>query len=342
MYRRGGRTLHRLALLGLLLGGCILLVIAVSAAYQVVATARERARFPVPGRLIDVGGYRLHLRCAGKGRPAVILESGFGMSSNEWALVHPAVAKFTQVCSYDRTGYGWSESGPRADAIEVLHVLLRNAAIRGPYVLVGHSYGSGLIRRYRYRFPEQVVGMVLTATSYPDEEVRPNASAADEQDRSLFKIYGLCTRTGLLRMIPEGLLPETVRLYFGFLRRYLPSETAECEIAFLYQTRHVQSMVIEREHPTSAEEDEDVAACRRGFGNIPLVVLAERWVYSPDADQREREEARREAERQEKLARLSSRGKHIDVDSGHLIPLERSTVVIDAIRDVVANARQTP
>lgn len=152
MYRRGGRTLHRLALLGLLLGGCILLVIAVSAAYQVVATARERARFPVPGRLIDVGGYRLHLRCAGKGRPAVILESGFGMSSNEWALVHPAVAKFTQVCSYDRTGYGWSESGPRADAIEVLHVLLRNAAIRGPYVLVGHSYGSGLIRRYRFGF----------------------------------------------------------------------------------------------------------------------------------------------------------------------------------------------
>lgn len=143
-------------------------------------------------------------------------------------------------------------------------------------------------------------------------------------------------------MIPEGLLPETVRLYFGFLRRYLPSETAECEIAFLYQTRHVQSMVIEREHPTSAEEDEDVAACRRGFGNIPLVVLAERWVYSPDADEREREEARREAERQEKLARLSSRGKHIDVDSGHLIPLERSTIVIDAIRDVVANARQTP
>ena len=135
--------------------------------------------------------------------------------------------------------------------------------------MVGHSYGSGLVRRYGYRFPEEVVGIVLTATSYPDEEVLRNASAADEQDESLFKIYGLCTRTGLLRLMPEGLLPEAARLYFGLLRRYLPPETAECEIAFSYQTRHAQSMVIEREHPTSAEEDEDVAACRRGFGNIP-------------------------------------------------------------------------
>jgi hypothetical protein len=116
IYGSGGRLLHRLALLGLLLVGCILVVVVLSAAYQVLATTRDRARFPVPGRLIDVDGYRLHLRCAGEGQPTVILESGFGMSSNEWALVQPEVAKFTQVCSYDRTGYGWSESGPPADA----------------------------------------------------------------------------------------------------------------------------------------------------------------------------------------------------------------------------------
>src|SRR6476660_7170743 len=110
--------------------------------------------------------------------------------------------------------------------------------------------------------------------------------------------------------------------------------------AFVHQTRHVQSMLIESGRPTAAENEEDVAACRRGFGNIPLLVISVQWVHAPDAGQREWQESRREAERQEKLARLSSRGKHIDVESGHLIPLERPTAIIDAIRDVVANARQ--
>jgi hypothetical protein len=106
------RLLRRLALAGVGLVGCVLVGILVSTTCQVSATNRERTRFPVPGRLVDVGGYQLHLRCEGEGRPAVILESGFGMTSNAWRLVQPEVAKFTRVCSYDRTGYGWSEAGP--------------------------------------------------------------------------------------------------------------------------------------------------------------------------------------------------------------------------------------
>ena len=248
-----------------------------------------------------------------QGNPTVVLESGGGMSSNEWALVQPEVAKFTRVCSYDRAGYGWSDAGPSADAVEVLHVLLRNGGIPGPYVIVGHSYGTGLARRYAYRFPAEVMGMVLMATSYPDEVTRRIAADMNQRDMRYFEIYAWTTRLGLSRITPERYLPEMGRQYFDFLREHLPPRAAESEIAFLHQTKHVQSLVIEKGHPTSIEEQEDEAACRRGFGDMPLLILTEKWVYSSAATEQEKEEARREDERQMRLVGLSSRGKKIDL-----------------------------
>ena len=340
MSRCAAQLLRRFVLAGLGLIGCAIVVVVLSTMYQAIATAKEQARFPIPGKLVDVGGYRLHLRCEGMGNPTVVFESGFGMSSNEWALVQPEVTRSTRTCTYDRTGYGWSDSGPTADSVEVLHVLLRKAGISAPYIMVGHSYGSGLVRRYAHRFPDDIAGIVLTATSYPDEEWHRKAADSSDGDRRLLQKYAWTTRVGLLRIMPERLLSEMFRVYFGLLRRYLPKQAAESEIAFLHQTRHVQSLVLEADHPNDIEEAEDRAACSKGFGSLPLVVLTERWVYSAAADPEERKEARREEERQRKLARLSSRGEKIDVDGGHLIPLEHPAVVIDAIRRVILTARE--
>jgi pimeloyl-ACP methyl ester carboxylesterase len=268
-----------------------------------------------------------------------VLESGGGMTSNEWTPVQPDVAKFTRVCSYDRAGLGWSDSGPPADPVDVLHALLRKGEVRGPYAIVGHSFGSGLVLRFAYRFPNEVKGIVLTAASYPDEEVQRISADMSIRSRPYFEMYAWSTRLGLMRITPEKYLPDMLRLYFGSLRKCLPPKAAECEIAFLHQTRHVQSFLVESGHPTPDEEIEEVAACTRRFGDMPLVVLSEKWVYSPTAGEEEKEEARREDERQTRLAVLSSRGQKIGIESGHLIPLENPSAVVDAVRHVVLTAR---
>jgi hypothetical protein len=144
-----------------------------------------------------------------------------------------------------------------------------------------------------------------------------------------------------MRITPERYLPDMLRAYFGSLRRYLPPKAAECEIAFLHQTRHVQSFFIESGHATPGEELEEVAACTRRFGDMPLVVLSEKWVYSSAVNEEEKEEARREDERQGRMAGLSSRGQKIDLESGHLIPLENPSAVVDAVRRVVLATRST-
>jgi hypothetical protein len=182
--------------------------------------------------------------------------------------------------------------------------------------------------------------MVLTASSYPDEEVQRIAARRIESGL-YFEIYDWSTRLGLMRITPERYLPEMLHAYFGLLRQYLPPKVAEGEIAFLHQTRHVHSFIFESRRPTPEEENEDVAACKRGFANMPLVVLSEKWVYSATASEQEKEEARREDERQTRLARLSSRGQKIDLESGHLIPLENPSAVVDAVRQVILIARET-
>lgn len=137
---------------------------AIGALYQVAGASRDR-RFQIAGRLIDVGGHRLHAVCQGEGRPVVLLESGIAASSLSWTLVQPEVARFTQACAYDRAGLAWSDRGPSprtfSRIVDELRAVLVAIAPHGPYVLVGHSFGSFVVRAYAARFPRDVTGLVL-------------------------------------------------------------------------------------------------------------------------------------------------------------------------------------
>src|SRR5207302_644510 len=126
-----------------------------------VSTTAGKTPAPI-GKLVDVGGYRVHLYCTGTGSPTVVI-LGAGYSFN-WGLVQPEVAKFTQVCSYDHSGIGWSDTGPQdscALRVNEAHTALRNLGIKGPYVLVGHSLGGLVARIYAARYPDEVAGMVF-------------------------------------------------------------------------------------------------------------------------------------------------------------------------------------
>ena len=73
--------------------------VATGLAYQRVATSRDLARTPAPGRLVNVGGHRLHIWCTGSGKPTVVLESGLGANAFGWVPVRAKVAQLTQVCT---------------------------------------------------------------------------------------------------------------------------------------------------------------------------------------------------------------------------------------------------
>src|SRR3989442_5860857 len=200
-----------------LIGLCGVIVVAAltGAAYQWIASRNDLAANPPPGRLVDVGGHRLHIWCTGSGEPTVILENGLGGSGLVgWSFVQPEVAKFSRVCSYDRAGTGYSDPGPwprtaRRIAHELAQLLDRTG-ISGPLVLVGASIGGLLVRVFASEHGERVVGLVLVDASHEDQEVRVPRIAP---------LVPLLSSAGVFRLLdvsfggaPESLPPSVRRL----------------------------------------------------------------------------------------------------------------------------------
>ncbi|HEY9611879.1 MAG TPA: alpha/beta hydrolase [Allocoleopsis sp.] len=140
----------------------VLLLVATTL-YQAIACWLED-RKPQPGQLFDVGGYRLHLYVAGEASPTIILDHSLG--GIEGYFLVEELAKLARVCIYDRAGYGWSDRSPHprtsSQIVAELDTLLTQAGIEPPYILLGNSFGSYNVRLYAHRFPEKVIGMVLT------------------------------------------------------------------------------------------------------------------------------------------------------------------------------------
>jgi pimeloyl-ACP methyl ester carboxylesterase len=201
-----GRIIRRTGKVLLWVVVALLVLAVIGAIYQAIATQLDERAYPPPGKLVDVGGHRLHIRCAGQGTPTVILEAAnLGMSAH-WVRVQQQLADTTRVCAYDRAGMGWSESGPEPrDAKQIsseLHDLLANVAgIEGPYVLVGHSYGGLYSRMYAARYSEEVAGVVLVDSTHPEQFTRsPEGRAMYEQIRRLGAIIPWLTRLGVIRL----------------------------------------------------------------------------------------------------------------------------------------------
>src|SRR3989339_1050498 len=146
-----------------IIGISILVLVGLGLSYQYIATKLDARKYPPVGKLIDIGGYKLHMidlqpeSMDINNTPTVILESGFGGNSLGWSLVQSEISKFARVISYDRAGYGWSDASPFArsneNIVQELHTMLANAQIPAPYILVGHSRGGLNVRLFAMTYP---------------------------------------------------------------------------------------------------------------------------------------------------------------------------------------------
>ena len=173
--------------------------------YQTAATESDQRRFPPPGNLIDVGGFKMHIHCEGEGSPTVILEAASGGTSVNWGWIQPEVQKETRVCAYDRAGFGWSESDPEAPTlartVRNLHTLLVNANVAGPYVMAGHSLGGTYLRQYAAEYPDEVLGMVLLDTAHPHQFVKyPEMFAEGDNFLKLSNEIQFTARLGVMHI----------------------------------------------------------------------------------------------------------------------------------------------
>jgi pimeloyl-ACP methyl ester carboxylesterase len=327
------KRMLRMTLAGLCLATVSLAI--TGALYELIGRWRDVKRFPQRGHLVQAGSIRMNIDCSGQGSPTVILESGLGGPSVDWFMVQPEVAKFARVCSYDRAGYGWSDSGqePRS-ALQIAHELkqlLQAAAEKGPYLLVGHSMGGYDIRVYTGLYPNDVAGMVLVDASHEDQDLR-----APESIRKWSQDY---------RKHPSWKkLKYFFQLHFGWARltadrdapAFWPKAFREEEDFLMFPTKH-QFAVIDEDQFFSTLS---AAQVRRAgnLGDRPLIVLtATRQDDIPPEVPPKDAQAEEDLwvrQLQPELARLSTHGKQIIIDSSHEMPTEHPEAVISAIHEV--------
>jgi pimeloyl-ACP methyl ester carboxylesterase len=155
----------------------VLAAAAVGLAVQAACTRRDRWRLPAPGAFVE----GLHVRQIGSDGPAVVFEAGIAATCLNWALVQHALSGKARTCSYDRAGLGWSRPahGKRSlrGITDDLHTVIHALALPRPVVLVGHSFGTFVVRMYAHRFPDDVAALVLIDPVMADEFVDPAQSS---------------------------------------------------------------------------------------------------------------------------------------------------------------------
>ena len=311
----------------------LLTVVLTAALFSQQASSSQA--YPPPGRMVDIGGRRLHLNCEGKGSPTVILMAGGGGFSIDWALVQPKVAESTRVCSYDRAGLGWSDPGPAEDTVEEtvsdLHALLRASDERGPYVLVGASIGGIFIQAYQRAFPKDMAALVFSNSS----------------NRIGFQVKD---KTGLIWELTEA----EIRSAYPLPHSVNPKPTSEGDPydklpPDLQKVRlWLDVRLWEHWEKSGGIGPEGLLSWRKEFltefdstdagkqpplGSLPVVVISSE-AASPESARRSRDEAG------PRLDYLSSNTLHITATgSGHEIHLYQPDRVIKGILEAVRAAR---
>ncbi len=310
--------------------------------------AQDLKSYPPPGKLFDAGGHLLHLNIKGHGEPAVVFENGSGDFSFIWGLVQPEISKITTTVSYDRAGYAFSEPGPlprtgRQIAYE-LYTALKNAGIKGPYIMVGQSYGGFLVRSFARFYKKEVVGIVLVDAINENEKININNKAMRVRDlakgRHAPGIQNM-VKTNIDTALPKESNPLASDTSIEAPLDRLSPEDQKMQIWAQTQFNYFKAATAEMDW-----SPEDVADMYNNkgkpdymLGNIPLIVLSKgRGVYSGLPDSAELEKQRLIL--QNDLAHLSTNSKHIiDKNSGHNIHLEDPATVISAIEQVINSSK---
>ena len=305
-----------------------------------------------PGRLIDLGGYKLHLLCSGRGRPTIVLIPGAGDFSFDWSLVQSPLSRRHRVCSYDRGGEAWSDLGPkprtRTQEAFDLERLLAKGGETAPFVLVGHSMGGDVARLFRIEYPSAVAGIVFVDSAPPDSPIFINGklgpATSFTRGRAIPRPRTKVTESDQLTdeergKINEWIAANNVRPSIDPPFDRLPPRERSWHLWALAKLSHFVALDSDYFGEEAVRMKEADIAGRHPYGDIALVVLLRDSKIEPYHDPKGTTPQQSLEIHGAALARLSIRGSFRVVSgSTHHIYVDHPAAVIAAIEKVVALA----
>ncbi len=242
----------------------------------------------------------------------VVIDVGIASRSEEWHHIQDLLADKARVIVYDRAGYGVSEAGPlprdSGREMDELKALLDASSIVGPLVLVGHSLGALNVQVFAARYPENVAGLVLL-------DPPPLGWLLGERYADLLTMA-------------EQMTDEWQAIADSGLVSSDPEERAE---AVFFQ-------MIASEHREVFGESAQLAAAIKGFGEMPVAVIAS-GVPNPMLGDVAEEYQSYWTDQSRAIAAQSTRGEFVFAeDSSHRLHEEAADLVVASILAVIADA----
>ncbi|MFJ3788348.1 alpha/beta fold hydrolase [Kitasatospora sp. NPDC090091] len=300
--------------------------LAAGAVRHLVLGAREARANPPPGRLVDVGGHRMHVLAEGEagGGPTVVWVPGGHAAGEDFRELHTMMAARTRSVLVDRFGSGWSDVGPfpRTTAVEAeeLPAALRAAGERAPFVLVGHSFGGLLVANVARRHPDLVAGVVLL-------------------DPTPLEVIAFAPPNGLVAGMRRTFLRTAVRHLFGAHRGAGVPTGRHCAAASIFAELSPSGL---------ADVGWETVVYDGDLGDLPLVLVIPRDLVGGEAvlaGARNAVEAERisrfylRARTRYLAASSASRLVHTPEGTGHLFPVEAPGFVVGVVEGLVQELR---
>lgn len=306
------------------------------------AATIDASDYAKPHQLVDIGGRKLNLFCAGEGKPTVIFEAPLGSAGWTWFQVHGKVAAQTRACVYDRAGYGFSDpsgrSGDLENIVADLRTLEKAGGLSGPYLLVANSYGAMAAQFYAYRFPSEVAGLVLVD------------GQSEEENKLLDGVTG--------GMFSKMMAPTAARDEACVKQAEAGQIGDQCrgEEPIYKEPKLAEALGKERSSPIywrargaefagySDASSRELREARKSFGPMPLLILT-RTVSPflvPGQPQSDVNKAAEAAHRKslDDIVALAPKGEIREVpQAAHFIQLDQPDAVSDAVIGMVKSLR---
>ncbi len=141
---------------------------------QSAGEAADMRAYPPPGKMVDLGGRRIHIYCEGErgAGPLVVFNADISDQGLVWRGVQKALGGRLRSCAIDRAGLGWSDPGPEDRSITAsareLHRVLVASGEAPPYLAVGHGLGALQLLVMAREHPAEIGGFVLVDPLPPD------------------------------------------------------------------------------------------------------------------------------------------------------------------------------
>ncbi|WP_237658367.1 alpha/beta hydrolase [Ureibacillus xyleni] len=314
--------------------GLLVLLSVVGFSFEAIAGYYGAKKYPPEGKLVDVGGFNLHLQRYGEGGPTILFEAGSGESSNIWLDIPEELSQYGTVVTYDRAGYGWSDKADTErtgeNIVNELYTALKKENIEGPYILVGHSLGGMYMRLFAQTYKDEVAGIVLLDSRHEDYSNETNQLLIDAgidpmtMGNPSKNTLSLMKQSGVIRLMKDSLLKD------------IPEEHRDLFLNIEFRPKFFHAQEDELRNMGMVED----LIRNQSLGDIPLVIVTHGIAIDGTAiglsekDSNKMEETWQQQQKQ--TLELSEDSELIIAkNSGHAIMHDEPELVVDVIVDVV-------